>query len=123
MSEYLRAKKRLAFLQQEVDRVLREVDVVVCPTSLTPPLKISETKSKTMLRGQEIDAGSLSLKCTAIASDTGLPSISLPCGMTNDFLPIGLLVMGRRLEENLIMRIAYAYEQSTGWHLKHPKFG
>jgi aspartyl-tRNA(Asn)/glutamyl-tRNA(Gln) amidotransferase subunit A len=121
MSRYLDAQRRLAFLRQEVDRVLREVDVVVSPTSLTPALKIAETRGTTRVRGRIVEAGSLTLRCTAIASDTGLPSISLPCGFAKGPLPIGLLIMGRRLEESLILRVAHAYEQATGWHLRHPE--
>ncbi len=120
MSQYLDAQRRLAFLKREVDRVMRQVDVVVSPTCLTPALKIAETKGVTRIRGKEVDASSLTLKCTSIASDTGLPSISVPCGFAEGSLPIGLHIMGRRLEESLVLRMAHTYEQATEWHLRHP---
>jgi len=60
---------------------------------------------------------------TQIASITGLPAISVPCGFAHDSLPIGLQLMGRRLEEPLLLRVAHAYEQATEWHLRHPAIG
>jgi Asp-tRNA(Asn)/Glu-tRNA(Gln) amidotransferase A subunit family amidase len=99
---------------------MRRVDVVVSPTCLTPALQIAETKGVTRVRGKDVDASSLTLKCTSIASDTGLPSISVPCGFAEGPLPIALHIMGRRLEESLILRVAHTYEQATEWHLRHP---
>ena len=120
MSEYLGARKKLARLKREVDQLMREVDVIVSPTTLTPPLKIHETKGIITIRGKEVNASSLTLKCTATASDTGLPSISVPCGFTDGRLPIGLHIMGRSREEGLLLRVAYTYEQSTDWHRWRP---
>ena len=71
MADYLDAQRRLALLKREVARVMRRVDVVVSPTSLTTALKVPETRGMTEVRGEQVSAGSLSLACTAIASDVG----------------------------------------------------
>ena len=44
---------------------------------------------------------------------TGFPAISLPCGFTQDGMPIGLQVVGRAFDEVTLLRIANAYEQAT----------
>ena len=123
MADYLDAQRRLALLKRETARVMRQVDVVVSPTSLTTALKVPETRGMTEVRGRRVPAGSLSLACTAIASDVGLPAISVPCGFGEGPLPIGLHIMGRHREEGLVLRVAHAYEQATGWHRFRPPLG
>ena len=56
----------------------------------------------------------------SIASVADLPALSVPCGFVNGRLPVGLQIVGRRLEEALVLRVGHAYEQATEWHLRHP---
>ena len=49
----------------------------------------------------------------------GLCGLAIPCGFT-DGLPIGLQVMGNAYDESTILRVGYAYEQATDWHLHKP---
>jgi len=57
---------------------------------------------------------------TIPASLSGLPAISVPCGLSTMGLPIGLQLMGRPFEEVTVLRAAYAYEQATNWRMKRP---
>ncbi|MFZ0539014.1 MAG: amidase family protein, partial [Candidatus Sulfotelmatobacter sp.] len=50
----------------------------------------------------------------------GLPAISLPCGFTQSGLPIGLQIAGPPWREDLVLRLAHAYEQATTWHKRKP---
>ena len=43
----------------------------------------------------------------------GLPAISVPCGATKDGLPIGLQIAGPPWREELVLRLAGAYEETT----------
>ena len=45
----------------------------------------------------------------------GGPAISVPCGLTSDRLPIGLQLAGRPFEDALLLQVADAYEQASGW--------
>jgi len=47
--------------------------------------------------------------------------MSIPCGFTKANLPIGLQIIGRHFDEEAIFRTAYAYEQSTDWHIRRPQ--
>ena len=120
MSEYLEGQRMAAVLRQEVDSVLEDVDIVVSPTCLTPAVLISQERKFISVRGQDVDYLELLLRVTSIASVTGLPALSIPCGFSGESLPIGLQLMGRRLEESRLLQIGHAYEQATDWHLQHP---
>ena len=61
-------------------------------------------------------SNSMSLTATNL---TGHPQTVVPCGFV-DGLPQGLLFTSRLFEEGTAMRLAYAYEQATDWHTKHP---
>jgi amidase len=50
--------------------------------------------------------------CYAITL-TGLPAISVPCGFTEEGLPIGLQIVGRRHRDFDVLQLAYAFEQAT----------
>jgi len=50
----------------------------------------------------------------------GFPAITLPCGFSEDGLPIGLQIAGRPFDEATVLRAAHAYEQSTEWHRRRP---
>ena len=120
MAEYLDGQRMAAVLRQEVDSVLEDVDIVVAPTCLTPAVLISQERKFISVRGQDVDYLKLLLRVTSISSVTGLPALSIPCGFSSDSLPIGLQLMGRRMEEARLLQIGHAYEQATDWHLQHP---
>ena len=50
------------------------------------------------------------------------PAISIPCGLSPDGLPIGLQIGGRPDGDETVLKVAYAYEQATGWHTMRPPF-
>jgi Asp-tRNA(Asn)/Glu-tRNA(Gln) amidotransferase A subunit family amidase len=58
---------------------------------------------------------------TAPFNFTGLPALSLPCGFTEEGLPIGLQMIARPWGEAALLRAAQAFEGVTGWHLRHPE--
>jgi aspartyl-tRNA(Asn)/glutamyl-tRNA(Gln) amidotransferase subunit A len=50
----------------------------------------------------------------------GLPGISIPCGFDSKGLPIGLQMISNVLREDVLLQVAYGYEQSTEWHKRQP---
>ena len=52
---------------------------------------------------------------------TGQPAVSVPCGFSPQGLPVGLQIAGRAFEDDLVLKVAHAYEQATEWHTMHPK--
>ncbi len=110
---YLRAQKVRALIKQDFENAFKEVDVIMTPTSPTPAFKLGE-KLDNPLSMYLSDIFTISVNLA------GLPGLSLPCGLNNEGLPIGVQFIAQAFDEKTMFRVAYAYEQATPWHNKHP---
>ncbi len=111
---YLRALKVRTLIKQDFDHVFKGFDCIVTPTSPTPAFKIGE-KVEDPLKMYLSDIYTIS------ANLSGIPAISIPCGFTKKGLPVGLQILAKPFNEEMLFRVAYAYEQSTEWHKMKPK--
>ena len=111
--QYIQARTELENARRSIGRVFADVDVLVLPTMPMPAPTIAELKTKPdALRPAELRL----LRNTRPFNVWGLPAISIPCGFTQSGLPIGLQIAGPHWREDLVLRLAYAYEQATAWH-------
>lgn len=118
-ADYLHAQQSRAAICQEVTAVLRQVDVIAMPTGST--FGDDWDAETVVIRGRVAPARSRAVYRNAMASLTGNPEISVPCGFgLNDTFPIGLMLHGRPQQEALLYRVAHAYEQATEWHKRRP---
>lgn len=107
---YLRAQKVRTLIRNDFLRAFETVDAILTPTTPTAAFKIGE-KSEDPLQMYLSDIFTISCNLA------GICGISVPCGFTQSpRLPIGLQILGRPLGEATMLRLAHAYEQSTGWH-------
>jgi len=111
---YLKAQKIRALIKEDFDRVFEQFDCIITPTSPTAAFKIGE-KIKDPLKMYLSDIYTIS------ANLAGIPAISIPCGFTKKGLPVGLQILAKPFNEEMLFRVAYAYEQSTEWHKMKPK--
>jgi aspartyl-tRNA(Asn)/glutamyl-tRNA(Gln) amidotransferase subunit A len=112
---YLKAQKVRALIKQEFDQAFEKYDALVTPTSPIVPFKLGEKLEDPMQMY-------LSDVCTLPINIAGIPSISIPGGFA-DNLPIGMQILGKPFSEEILLRIAFAYEQATDWHKRKPKIG
>ena len=111
---YLKAQKVRTLIKQDFLRAFEKVDVLVSPTTPTPAFKLGEREDPLSMYLCDL--------MTIPVNLAGLPGLSLPCGFA-DGLPIGLQIVGNALQESKVLRVAYAYEQSTDWHKRRPPLG
>ena len=113
---YLKALKVRTLVQQDYTDAFQKVDLIMAPTAPTPAYKIGELISDPLqMYLQDI--------CTVPLNLAGLPGISVPCGFSSDGLPIGLQIIGKALDEETVLRAAYAYEQTQELHGKIAPLG
>jgi aspartyl-tRNA(Asn)/glutamyl-tRNA(Gln) amidotransferase subunit A len=77
---------------------------------------LEQTGQEIIINGVREAATTAYLRLTMPFNITGLPSVSFPCGFSEQGLPIGLQIAGRPFEEATVLRIAHAYQQLTDWH-------
>ncbi len=101
---YRKAQKVRTLIIQDFERVFREVDLIATPTSPFPAFAIGE-KSDDPLQMYLADAFAVG------PSVAGIPGLSVPVGFTNAGLPVGLQLLGPRLQEEKILQVGHHIEQ------------
>lgn len=118
---YYKAQKLRAIVRQQVLDLLKEVDVLIQPTSSGPAGKLDFTTG--------VDSKESALKALSEGSYrgpyslSGAPALSIPCGYTDPGeggLPLALQIAGRPYAEATVLNAAYAYEQATPWQNRKP---
>ena len=101
-------------IKRAFDEAFQKYDVIITPTSPTTAFKIGERVSNPL----EMYMSDI---CTVPVNIAGLPAISIPCGFDSKGLPIGLQIIGKAFDEQTILRVAYTYEQNSGYRNLKPK--
>jgi aspartyl-tRNA(Asn)/glutamyl-tRNA(Gln) amidotransferase subunit A len=116
-AEYIQRRRELDQERRRARDLFADVDLLVTPTMPIPAPAIADLKKDaTALRPAELTL----LRNTRPFNVWGLPAISVPCGFTRSGLPIGLQIAGPHWREDLVLRLAHAYEQATEWHKRRP---
>ncbi|GMT46767.1 MAG: glutamyl-tRNA(Gln) amidotransferase subunit A [bacterium] len=110
---YKKAQQVRTIIKTDFEEAFRKVDVIVTPTSPTAAFRIGD-KVSDPLQMYLTDIFTISINLA------GVPAISIPCGYTSEGLPVGFQVIGKHFDEETVLRVSYAYEQSTDWHKKRP---
>jgi aspartyl-tRNA(Asn)/glutamyl-tRNA(Gln) amidotransferase subunit A len=111
---YLRAQKVRTLIRRDFLEAFEKVDAIITPTSPTAAFKLGE-KADDPLQMYLSDIFTISCNLA------GICGVSVPCGFTaTPKLPIGLQLLGKPFGEEMLLRLAHAYEQSTPWHKERP---
>ncbi|HTS28112.1 MAG TPA: amidase [Bryobacteraceae bacterium] len=118
--DYIREWRALRLLRRTVnDEIFRkqDVDLLITPTIRELPWSIEDELGRAAnARARNPKPGN-----TRSLDDYGLPTITVPCGLSKSGLPVGLQISGPNLGEIQVLALAYAYEQATDWHHRmHP---
>jgi aspartyl-tRNA(Asn)/glutamyl-tRNA(Gln) amidotransferase subunit A len=110
---YRKASQVRTLIRRDFEKAFERCDALLAPVAPIPAFKLGE-KTDDPLQMYLSDAFTLP------ASLAGIPGLSVPCGFTNEGLPVGLQILGPTFSEERILRIAYQFEQHTEHHKRNP---
>jgi amidase len=97
-------------------------DLLMTLTVPIPPF-LAEVKYPTEIAGKPMEHYLDWAKLTYAITMTGHPAVSVPCGWTDNGLPVGLQIVGPYRGEAALLKAAAAYEQAAPWADKRPRLG
>jgi aspartyl-tRNA(Asn)/glutamyl-tRNA(Gln) amidotransferase subunit A len=110
---YGKASQIRTLIRKDFQQAFESCDAILSPVAPTPAYPIGATLDDPLTMY-------LSDIFTLSANLAGIPGISVPCGFSDDGMPIGLQIMGRHFGETMLFRIARHYEQAAGIRDKKP---
>ncbi|SHH66295.1 aspartyl/glutamyl-tRNA(Asn/Gln) amidotransferase subunit A [Caloranaerobacter azorensis DSM 13643] len=108
---YKKAQQMRTLIIRDFERVFRDFDIIISPTTPTLPYEIGEKKLVSMYFSDVL---------TVSANIVGIPAITLPCGYI-DGLPVGMQILGKIFGEIDILSVAYAYEKNSDFQKRIPE--
>jgi aspartyl-tRNA(Asn)/glutamyl-tRNA(Gln) amidotransferase subunit A len=108
---YIKAQKIRRLISQDFAQAFEKCDLILSPTAPGTAFGIGEKSSDPVQMY-------LSDIFTIAANLAGLPAMSIPCGLDNANLPIGLQLIGNYFDEARMLNAAHMYQKATDWHLK-----
>ena len=104
---YKKALKVRSLVRADFDAAFRKCDCILSPVAPTVAYPLGE-KSGDPLAMYLGDAYSVPVNIA------GVPALSLPCGVGEGGMPVGMQLIGPAFSEALLYRVGYAYEQGKG---------
>lgn len=117
--QYVDASRLRADFNDRLRGVLANVDAIATPAGGAPFIASRDVPYGGMGASDPVMA-SIRPRFTFPADLAGTPALALPCGVSEDGLPLTMQLMGKHLSEPMLCRIGHAYEQATEWHTRHP---
>ena len=116
--EYLTAMAQVSAYWQEVHIFLARFDLLLTPTAAVPPFALGAGVPRE-IAGQEVSRLGW-MPFTYPFNLTGQPAASVPAGWTEDGVPVGLQIVGRRHADRTVLAAAAAFEAACPWRDRRP---
>jgi len=117
-ADYARALGYLDRLRGQFDDLFQDFDILLSPTLAVPAFRIGERPGR--IAGQDVNPFWGFLPFTFPINMVGLPAASIPCGLSETGLPIGLHIVGRRRDEETVLAVSAAFERLGIWGTRRP---
>jgi aspartyl-tRNA(Asn)/glutamyl-tRNA(Gln) amidotransferase subunit A len=111
--DYVLASRQRSVMIGEVEAALREVDILLCASSMDPACRIDEPEAieRTYMR-----------QARTPFNVTGHPALAMPTGLSSDGLPLSVQFVARYFDEANLFRVARAWERAACTDALHPSF-
>jgi aspartyl-tRNA(Asn)/glutamyl-tRNA(Gln) amidotransferase subunit A len=103
---YVRAQKVRTLIKQDFDKAWEKVDVVLTPATPSPAFAPGEITDPVQMYLNDV--------FTVTVNMAGLPGISVPGGVSEAGLPLGLQLIGKPFDEATLFQVGYAIEEAAG---------
>jgi aspartyl-tRNA(Asn)/glutamyl-tRNA(Gln) amidotransferase subunit A len=118
--EYVSALEFRKRFQEKMAKQFTDIDVLLTPTTPLPAVDIGTWT--TVIDGQEVQVRGHLTRYTNPWNFSGLPALSVPCGLTKDHLPVGLQLVGSAYSERKLLAIGKKIESCLSWRTVAPQF-
>lgn len=115
--EYIQAQQIRHKIKQEFQEIFKTVDTILAPTLPFTAPKIGQ--EITIINNQNLKVSDELIRLQSPANLTGLPSISVPCGLSEN-MPVGIQFIGDAFDEHVIIKAAYAFECTNSMEGRKP---
>jgi aspartyl-tRNA(Asn)/glutamyl-tRNA(Gln) amidotransferase subunit A len=110
---YGQAQKVRTLIKRDFEQAFEQVDVIATPVAPSTAFRMGEHTDDPLAMYLE-DVFTLPINLA------GVPGLAFPVGYDQKNLPVGMQLMGPHFHEELLFRVAHAYQQVTDWHLRQP---
>ena len=118
-SQLADAERKRASLYHRVRRFMDTYEFLLLPVSQVAPFDVDQPYV-TRINDQSLPTYLDWMKSCYQISVTQLPAVSVPCGFTDDGLPVGLQIVGRSCDDLGVLQLAHAFEQATLFRKRRP---
>lgn len=101
-------------LFQRMHLFMEKYEFLLCPVSQIPPFDVKQ-RWVTEINGVKMENFISWMKSCYYITATGHPAVSVPCGFTDEGLPVGLQIVGRYRDDFGVLQLAKAFEEATGF--------
>jgi aspartyl-tRNA(Asn)/glutamyl-tRNA(Gln) amidotransferase subunit A len=112
--DYVGAQRRRTEVIAAVEDQFREVDVLLCASSMDPTTRLDDP---------EETARTYPRQARTPFNVTGHPALAMMAGLAQNGLPVSAQLVGRYFDDAMVFRVAAAYERATKWHNRKPPIG
>jgi amidase len=113
------AEIKRAALYHRVRLFMERHEFLILPVTQVPPFDVT-VPYVTEINGVRLPTYIDWMRACSDITVTGLPAISVPCGFTDDGVPVGIQIVGRHQDERGVLQLAHAFEQATGFWKRRP---
>ncbi len=110
--EYVEALQLREELKRKFALAMTGIDALLTPTTTSPALPL-----------EEVDQSGTPAHFTRFGNFLDLCALALPNGFSAAGLPTSLQIVCRGYDEATALRIGWAFQSATDWHLRRPPEG
>jgi len=121
VTDYLHVQRVRPMLQRIADAMFDRYSVLISPAQPTAAQPLLAKDPDDPAASKPSKKFHLDRRAPdGVSSLCGLPAISVPCGFSKGHLPYGMQIMGRALNDAVVLRAGRLYQAHTEWHMQHP---